>query len=146
VPSDVGAAHVNEVRLIGELAAIEPRTLPSGDELLTFRLTVRRPTAGPGRASRFADDRPARRVATSDALACLAGTARVASSLQRCAVGDLVEAVGRLQRRFCRSAAGPASAYQVEVLALRRLSPRGRATVAAAPNQGGPRRAQSFPR
>jgi single-strand DNA-binding protein len=44
-----GPTHVNTVCLLGRLAADpEPRDLPSGDLLLTFRVVVDRPDSVPG--------------------------------------------------------------------------------------------------
>lgn len=87
------------VLLRGRLAA-EPvvRVLPSGDELCSFRLVVDRP---PGERVRV------------DSIDCAATAARVRRTLLRAAPGDVVELTGRLRRRFWRSAAGPASRYEV---------------------------------
>lgn len=112
------AAHINEVRLVGELAACEMRKLPSGDQLLAFRLTVRRrPPARP----KVADGAPGRRVPTVDAIACVAASARVAKTVQQCPIGEVLEIGGSIQRRFWRSPVGPASAYQVQALSARRI-------------------------
>jgi single-strand DNA-binding protein len=112
-------AHVNDVHLLGVLAACELRALPSGDELLTFRLTVRRPA--PSRARPARDGAPARRAATVDAIDCVASGARVAKLVQECPVGEVLEITGSMQRRFWRSPAGPASTYQVEAVSARRV-------------------------
>jgi single-strand DNA-binding protein len=95
----------NEVFLRGRLAA-EPvlRTLPSGDELFSFRLTVPRPDG----------QRP--RV---DSIDCATTSARVRRSLARAEPGDECEVTGSLRRRFWRSAQGLASRYEVEVAGLR---------------------------
>jgi single-strand DNA-binding protein len=95
----------NEVFLRGRLAA-DPvsRTLPSGDEVSSFRLTVPRPD---GERTRV------------DSIDCAASTARVRRSLTRAQPGDECEVTGSLRRRFWRSAQGLASRYEVEVAALR---------------------------
>lgn len=98
----------NEVFLRGRLAA-EPaeRTLPSGDELLSFRLTVARPP-----------DRADSKVRV-DSIDCATMSARVRRCLARAAPGDELEVCGSLHRRFWRSASGLASRYEVVVTAAR---------------------------
>lgn len=119
-PAD-GPAHLNDVHLIGVLASVEVRTLPSGDELLGFRVTVRRPPPVPRGRRAAPVDAPVRRVPTVDAIECIAGTPAAARGVRRCEPGDIVEVSGRLQRRFWRSPAGPASTYQVEAASARRV-------------------------
>ena len=96
----------NEVRLVGRLAA-EPVgvTLPSGDQLVTFRVTVDRD----GSATR-------QRV---DALECSAWTGRVRRTVGRWRPGDVVEVEGSVRRRFFRTAGGTASRVEIEVLSGR---------------------------
>jgi single-strand DNA-binding protein len=108
--------HSNEVALVGRLAApAHQRVLPSGDVLGQFRLVVVRPAGGSGRS----------RVDTID---CTCWIARLRRQVERWGDGDLVEVSGALRRRFWRSAGGaPASRYDVEVAAARRLR---RATMA----------------
>lgn len=113
---DAGAevGHVNEVHLVGRLAAAPVRReLPSGDVLTSFRLVVAR-------------DRPRRggttRTPTIDALDCAAWRKDVQRMLDRLDPGDVVEVHGSLRRRFWRGAAGPVSRSEVEVLRLRRSS------------------------
>lgn len=105
----------NEVLLVGRVSApAEQRELPSGDQLVLWRVVVDRP---PPR-------RPLPtgvRTATVDALDCVAWSAaarRTARSLQR---GDVVEVTGALRRRFYRTGAGATSRTEVEVDAVRRL-------------------------
>lgn len=107
--------HVNEVRLVGRLAA-EPvaRELPSGDSLVSFRLVVERagvPTR-PG----------ARKPPTVDTLDCAAWRSGVRRSAVRLRTGDVVEVQGALRRRFWRTPGGPASRSEVEVLKVRRVA------------------------
>ncbi|WP_340540669.1 single-stranded DNA-binding protein [Nocardioides sp. GXZ039] len=107
-PAPVEAA-VNEVRLVGRLAApAEIRELPSGDVLLSFRVVVDRP-AGPQRRQPV------------DALECVAWNGRVRRSVQSWRRGDLVELSGAVRRRFFRTAAGPASRVEIEVSGARLL-------------------------
>ena len=100
----------NYVLLRGSLAA-EPllRTLPSGDELCSFRLTVPRPAETSGRAR-------------SDSIDCASTRAAVRRAVARCSPGQRLEVAGSLRRRFWRSIAGtPASRYEVEVSDVRKL-------------------------
>jgi single-strand DNA-binding protein len=95
----------NEVFLRGRLAAAPvSRTLPSGDELCSFRLTVPRPD---GERTRV------------DSIECAATNIRVRRSLARAEPGDECEVTGSLRRRFWRSTQGLASRYEVEVVGLR---------------------------
>lgn len=108
-PADVEVPWQNSVTLCGRLTAgPEPVELPSGDPLWRFRVTVERP--GPRRK---AGGDPPRRVV--DAVDCATSQARLALRLERLAVGAVVEVGGVLTRRFWRSAAGPASRYEVVV-------------------------------
>src|SRR4051794_6432026 len=106
----------NDVFLRGRLAA-DPvnRVLPSGDELVAFRLTVDRPSddKASGGGSRSA------RTVRVDSIDCAAVTARVRRSLQRAAPGDELELTGSLRRRFWRSADGLGSRYEVLVASAR---------------------------
>jgi single-strand DNA-binding protein len=106
----------NEVFLRGRLAAEpEARTLPSGDELWAFRLTVPRP-----------DDARSDSKARVDSIDCATLSARVRRCLVRAAPGDELEVSGSLHRRFWRTASGLGSRYEVIVdsarLAKRRRS------------------------
>lgn len=111
----------NQVLLRG-LLAVEPRTrtLPSGDELCSFRLTVPRPESSYGRAR-------------SDSIDCATTRVGARRTIGRCTPGERIEVAGSLRRRFWRGAAGaPTSRYEVEVSRVRRLvtssKPRGAAT------------------
>ena len=100
------AEAVNEVRLVGRVAA-DPVVvaLPSGDQLVSFRVTVDRE----GAATR-------QRV---DALECSAWTARVRRSVSRWRPGDVVEVRGAVRRRFFRTPSGTASRVEIEVAGAR---------------------------
>jgi single-strand DNA-binding protein len=93
----------NAVLLRGRLAT-EPviRELPSGDELWSFRVTVRRSDS-----------------TRVDSIECATTNARSKRALSRAQPGDEVEVSGSLRRRFWRSATGPASRYEVEVATVR---------------------------
>jgi single-strand DNA-binding protein len=89
----------NLIMLRGRLAAEAVlRTLPSGDELCAFRLTVARPPGERGRV---------------DSIDCASTLSRVRRTVLRAEPGDLLEVSGSLRRRFWRSAGGLASRYEV---------------------------------
>jgi single-strand DNA-binding protein len=95
----------NQVFLRGRLAAVPTfRDLPSGDVLAVFRVTVARP---PGDRARV------------DSIECATVKPRLHKTLARANVGDDVEVVGSLHRRFWRTPAGPASRYAVDVGSVR---------------------------
>lgn len=109
---DAGDAQVerNTVLVSGRLAAAAlQRTLPSGDELTSFRLVVRRPE-------------PRRRGPAVDTLDCVTWRGDVRRALGRWQPGDLVQVEGSLHRRFWRSPTGPASRTEIEVVRARRLA------------------------
>ena len=103
--------HHNDVLLVGRLgAAPEPRTLPSGDEIVTFRVVVDRPGRGKGSANASG-----RREPTVDTLDCAAWAARAQRSVASWRAGDVVEVSGAVRRRFFRSGAGAVSRTEVEM-------------------------------
>ncbi len=109
---DNPVSHLNAVALCGRLAAEpEPRELPSGDVLLTFRLVVDRP---PERGEQR------RRVDTID---CAVWSGRVQRTVRTWSAGDTVSVEGHLRRRFRRSEGGAMSRVEVEVTRARRSRP-----------------------
>jgi single-strand DNA-binding protein len=109
----------NHVFLRGMVASAPVvRTLPSGDELCAFRLTVPRPPGDPS----------ATRVRV-DSIDCASTRATVRRSALRWVQGDVVEVTGALRRRFWRTPAGtPASRYEVDAASVRRAVSSGRRT------------------
>ena len=100
--------HLNEVRLVGRLAATpEDRLLPSGDALATFRMVVERPEGTPG--------------PRVDTLDCSSWRADIRRAAAGWTPGDVLSIEGRLRRRFWRVGAGVASRYEVEVNRAKRL-------------------------
>jgi single-strand DNA-binding protein len=96
------ATAINEIRLLGRVSgAPEARTLPSGDEIWTFRVVVPR-TRPRGRQ-------------TVDALECVAWSARTRRSVASWSDGDTVEVTGALRRRFYRAGGSTGSRVEVEV-------------------------------
>jgi single-strand DNA-binding protein len=100
----------NAVTLIGRLAGVRDVTLPSGDELVSFRVVVDRPPRDRG---------PSGRVRV-DAVECTAWRADVRRRAQALPEGTLVMVTGALRRRFWRAGAAPVSRIDVEATALRR--------------------------
>lgn len=101
----------NTVTLIGRLAAVAERPLPSGDALVTFRVVINRPAHQRGPSGRV-------RVDAIECSAYLSSVRRRALSLPD---GSTVEVSGSLRRRFWRSGSGPSSVVEVEVASLRRV-------------------------
>ncbi|MFZ0142272.1 MAG: single-stranded DNA-binding protein [Aeromicrobium sp.] len=107
-PPDLPTAQessVNAVRLSGRVsAAPEARMLPSGDEVVSFRLIVPRSPAARRRSKQRVDT-----------IECSAWTARLRRSVRRLAAGDAVTVTGELRRRFTRGAGGPMSWVNVDL-------------------------------
>jgi single-strand DNA-binding protein len=99
----------NHVFLRGVLAeAPRVRTMPSGDELCSFRLTVPRPKGSFGRT----------RV---DSIECATTRLAVRKAAVRASPGEVLEVMGSLRRRFWRTSAGtPTSRYEVDVVTARK--------------------------
>jgi single-strand DNA-binding protein len=99
--------HQNQVSLVGRVSGTpEARTLPSGDEIVTFRLVVRRDQARRGAA---------RSRQLVDTLECVAWTSRLRRSAGRLDDGATVAVTGSLRRRFSRAGGGAQSWYAVEL-------------------------------
>ena len=97
-------SHVNEVALVGRLSGdISERTLPSGDQLVSFRVVVQRADSG------------------VDTIDCVAFRADVRRKVSRWNSGDVLSLEGMLRRRFWRTASGAASRTEVEVTSAARL-------------------------
>lgn len=106
-PKKKSVEHANQVRLVGRLS-VEPEAvmLPSGDEIVTTRLVVQRPSPPAGVPA-------PRRV---DTVTCTAWGPAQRRSLRVLDEGDTVEITGALRRRFWRSGAGPGqSTFEIEV-------------------------------
>lgn len=97
--------HRNEVALTGRVSG-EPqhRVLPSGDELVSFRLVVRRPASARRRSRQVVDT-----------IECVAWTSRLRRRVARLVDGDEVAVTGALRRRFQRGSGAAQSWYAVEL-------------------------------
>lgn len=101
----------NSVRLMGRISAPpESRILPSGDELVSFRLVVRRSPAARKRSKQVVDT-----------IECSAWRAALRRSISQMPPGTEVEVTGELRRRFSRGGQGVASWVSVEVDSCRRV-------------------------
>ncbi|CAB4910692.1 unannotated protein [freshwater metagenome] len=96
---------INEVRLVGRVSGVAQTTLPSGDEIVTFRVVTDRAASHRG---------PSGRVKV-DTLDCVVFSATARRKVLALTDGDWVEAVGALRRRFWRGASGASSRTEVEV-------------------------------
>ncbi len=105
----------NEVVLGGRVSG-EPtvRVLPSGDELVSWRLVVGRDNRGVSASGR--------QLPTVDTIDCVAFKAGVRRTAARWAGGEVIEVRGELRRRFWRGAQGAASRCEVEVLEIKKIS------------------------
>ncbi|WP_224279322.1 single-stranded DNA-binding protein [Nocardioides lacusdianchii] len=104
-PGDIDVA-LNDVRLVGRLTSA-PTTveLPSGDAVITFRVSV--PRAGAVTGQRV------------DSVPCAAWSARVRRSVLTWRVGDLVEVEGAVRCRFYQAGGATRSRVEVEASAAR---------------------------
>lgn len=100
----------NLVRLAGRVsAAPETRVLPSGDEIVTFRLVVRRSAAARRRSKQLVDT-----------IECTVWRAALRRSVSRLVAGTEVVVEGELRRRFSRAGGAATSWVGVEVDSCRR--------------------------
>lgn len=105
-------ALANDVRLVGRLtgqpALVE---LPSGDALVTFRISVPRSSTGGG-----AGQPAAKRV---DSVPCTAWSPRLRRSILTWRAGDLVEVSGAVRCRFFQAGGATRSRVEVEASSAR---------------------------
>lgn len=100
--------HRNQVLVTGRLSmAAEERALPSGDEVVSWRLVVERPQSSERSGM--------------DVIDCAAFGVRTRRAALKWQPGDLIEVEGALRRRFWRTGSGTASRYEVEVRRAARL-------------------------
>jgi single-strand DNA-binding protein len=113
------AGHRNEVTVCGRLsAAAVTKELPSGDQIVNWRLVVDRgEVAG------------TRKV---DVVDCTTFLARVRRQALAWSEGDLIEVAGALRRRFWRGAGGLQSRCEVEVDSAARRATARRAAIEGA--------------
>lgn len=111
-PSRDAPATENAVVLVGRVSVPpETRTLPSGDELVTFRLVV--PRSGPRRGV------GAKARSTVDVLDIACWSARTRRCALRLQGGEMVRVEGALRRRFFRAGGATASRFEVKAASVR---------------------------
>jgi single-strand DNA-binding protein len=112
-------SHRNEVVVCGRLSAVAvTKQLPSGDEIVNWRLVVDRPASDGSRKV--------------DVVDCTTFGTRVRRQALGWNQGDVIEVVGSLRRRFWRGAGGLQSRCEIEVdTATRRTGAGGKRRVAA---------------
>ncbi|MFY0408978.1 single-stranded DNA-binding protein, partial [Solicola sp. PLA-1-18] len=89
--------YANEVQIGGRVAALPVvKVMPSGDEMVAFRVIVRRPPAARRRSK-----------ITVDTIDCVAWTSTARRTAARLQAEDVVEVTGSLRRRFQRAGGGP---------------------------------------
>jgi single-strand DNA-binding protein len=105
-------AH-NQVILVGRVsAAPESRILPSGDEVVSFRLIVPRSAAARKRSKQLVDT-----------FECSAWSSTLRKTVTRLEAGTQVEVEGELRRRFSRAQDAPISRVTVDLESCRRVTP-----------------------
>lgn len=111
---------VNAVHLVGRVSSgPEARVLPSGDEVVQFRVVVPRPTPRGAAARRGGVERRAQ----VDAIEVACWSARTRAAAMRLSVDDYADLEGSLHRRFYAAGQGRVSRYEVEARRLRRVRP-----------------------
>ncbi|MFC4565321.1 single-stranded DNA-binding protein [Nocardiopsis mangrovi] len=95
--------HRNDVMLAGRVTA-EPavRELPSGDHLVTWRISITRPPA---------ERRPNQ---PADPITCVSFLESMQDATRGWRIGDIVGVHGSLRRRFWRTPGGSTSVIEVE--------------------------------
>jgi single-strand DNA-binding protein len=102
--------HRNEVELVGRLSRPPiTKTLPSGDEIVTFRLIMSR-------------SRPRQSRQSTDWVDCVAFGVRVRRAAETWEQDDIIEIHGALRRRFWRGANGiGTSRCEVDVVKAKKV-------------------------
>lgn len=103
----------NEVRLIGRISGAPTVVdLPSGDALVTFRISV-------PRASGRSDPPAGARARRTDSVPCTAWAPRLRRSIATWRPGDLVEVTGAVRCRFYQAGGATRSRVEVEATSAR---------------------------
>lgn len=101
-------SHHNHVELVGRVSAPpQTRTLPSGDEVVSFRLIVDRSPAVRRRSKQVVDT-----------FECSAWTVRMRRRVARLVPGDVIAVHGTLRRQFSRGSAGAVSRVTVDLTSV----------------------------
>lgn len=111
----------NQVMLAGRVSASpEAHILPSGDEVISFRLIVPRSAAARRRSKQ-----------PVDTIDCAAWTTAMRRVVRRLEPGTHVVVTGELRRRFSRGASGPISRVTVELASCQRAEQAAKAAAVA---------------
>ncbi|MBS2937916.1 single-stranded DNA-binding protein [Nocardioides sp. J2M5] len=103
---------VNEARLVGTVTRRpEARTMPSGDEVVTLRVSVPRGDRALGRTSSGAPG--------TDSVPCIVWAGRARRSVLTWRPGDVVEVTGPVRVRFFHAGGSTQSRIEVEVTSAR---------------------------
>lgn len=106
-------AVVNDVRLVGRVTGTPVMVeLPSGDALVTFRISVPRTSV----SGRGAGQPAGKRV---DSVPCTAWSPRLRRSILTWRAGDVVEVSGAVRCRFFQAGGATRSRVEVEASAAR---------------------------
>ncbi len=115
VPGRAGIVEGHNEVVLGGRVSGQPtvRVLPSGDELVSWRLVVGRDNRGLSPSGR--------QLPTVDTIDCVAFRAGVRRVANRWTGGEVIEVRGELRRRFWRGAEGAVSRCEVEVLQIKKI-------------------------
>ena len=103
----------NDVRLVGRLTGTPAVVdLPSGDELVTFRISVPRTSPSGANATGVTNQRV-------DSVPCTAWSPRLRRSILTWRPGDLVEVAGAVRCRFYQAGGATRSRVEVEASSAR---------------------------
>jgi single-strand DNA-binding protein len=106
--------QVNEVRIRGRvIGPPRHRRIPSGDEVVSIRISVPRPDVG--------TDAPGRNRPNVDTVDCVTRDRALQSVMNGLGTDEYVFVAGALRRRFWRAGGVVASVVEVEVSRLRRV-------------------------
>lgn len=110
-PNESHPQALNEVYLVGRVSApAEREVLPSGDELVSFRVVIDRPVVK--------KRSPAAARQTVDLIDVACWSARTRRSALNLTAGTTVRVQGCLRRRFWKTPAGTASRHEVEAFSV----------------------------
>lgn len=115
---DTPLAGVNQVRLVGRLSGSpERRSLPSGDEIVSLRVVIRRQGGGTDTLPvQLGPGPPAGRRAAPGQVG-----RRALAAVERVEPGSRIEVVGSLRRRWWAGPAGRRSRIEVQAEVVREL-------------------------
>lgn len=121
--SRADAVHRNAIAVVGDLVSpVEPRIRPDGQEVLSFRVSVRVPAVDQGNVGTTVDRRDSGPTSRRDVLDCVVTTPALRRRLEQYQPGDVIEIDGALRHRFWNASGRVQSRYEIDVLRLKRLA------------------------